>query len=239
VPPAVFFQDGFETGDLSRWSSATGLAVENRQAAAGRYAAEAAVAKGPAAFATESLSLPLSDVYYRVQFILNQRGANAVNLIQFQTAAGKPLVTLRINAAGKLALRNDASGFVFSGGIPVVPGAWHTLQAHVVVVGKSSRSEVWYDGLSVPALSRPLHLAADPVGRLQLGDSRRGLKYDVVFDNVVASREYVPDPLASAAGPVLAASYALLPAGSPVQSPSPYHSAIASPLPSSWPTPTP
>src|SRR5712691_510091 len=73
------FSDDFETGDLSKWTTATAMAVTGADHFGGLYAAEAATT-GTAAYASKTLATPQSDLYYGTRFKVVSR-ANPVNLL--------------------------------------------------------------------------------------------------------------------------------------------------------------
>ena len=72
VTPAVFTDD-FESGDLSRWTSAAGLTVQQDVVANGTSAARA-TSSGTGASAYRQLASGQSDTYYRLRFDVVSRG---------------------------------------------------------------------------------------------------------------------------------------------------------------------
>jgi hypothetical protein len=69
-------------------------------------------------------------------------------------------------------------------------GAWHELQVHLLVNGSSSQTDIWLDGVRIPALSRTDSFGTTPVGRVQLGDTS-GVPFDTVFDDVVVATSFI------------------------------------------------
>ena len=66
------FTDGFESGDLSAWSSSGGLAIESSDVRTGTYAAAATTTNGNT-YARKTLDATYSDAYARLGFqILSQ-----------------------------------------------------------------------------------------------------------------------------------------------------------------------
>ena len=65
---------------------------------------------------------------------------------------------------GNLMLRNDVGAANVWSSTIVPTGGWHKVQVHILVGGSSSRTDVWYDGTKVPALSQTLNLGATGVG---------------------------------------------------------------------------
>ncbi len=188
--PATLFLDGFETGSMSKWNSERGMVVESQIVAMGQYAARATGA-GNAAFARRQLGTPESDLYYRIRFYVLNRGRNGVNLLRFQTSTGVPILTFHISASGQLGYWNNLKRRNVNSLVTVRPYRWQTLQVHVHIAGSSSRIDTWYNNMPVTGLSRMEALGISPIGRVQLGEQRTGLTFDIVFDGVVVSLAYV------------------------------------------------
>ena len=79
-------------------------------------------------------------------------------------------------------------------------GAWHTLEAHVLIAGVSSRSQIWYDGRYVSALAKTYDLGVSAIGRIQLGDSATGRSYDIAYDDIALERPYTAVDASAALG---------------------------------------
>ncbi|MBX6340938.1 MAG: metallophosphoesterase [Thermomicrobiaceae bacterium] len=186
TPHQLVFADDFETGDLSRWTSNNGLAVQQQVVANGSYAAEAVSTSGTAAYATKTLSSTQADLYYRIRFNIVSQGANSVNLLRVRTGGNASLAALLVTSTGKLGIRNDVAGVTTTSSTVVSKGAWHEAQIHVRVAGSQSLIEVWLDGTKIDALTKTDSLGTTPVGRLQLGESQTGRIFDIAFDDVVA-----------------------------------------------------
>lgn len=184
--PSALFRDGFESGNLRKWTKARGMIVQRNVVAAGQFAARANGWNGPAV-ALEQVAAPQYDVVYRVRLNLLGRGANAVNVMQFRDTSGKPLLTVHISTAGRLGYRNNVTGQNINSGRIVPQSAWVTVQVHVQIAGEMSRVDVWYGSRLVNKLSRMQSLGTQPVGFVRLGESRRGLFYDIAFDGVVVN----------------------------------------------------
>jgi len=188
---SIVFNDGFETGNFSQWTNNQGLVVQNQQVASGNYAARGVgIAGGGATYARKQLSTSQSDVYYRIRFkVITQ--ASTFNLMKFRTAANVSLLSVSINSFGQLSYRNDIAGTSWNSAVSVSPGNWQSLQVHVRIADTSSQTEVWYNDVLVPALSRTESLGTNPIGFLQLGENTAGLTYDIAFDDVVASLSFI------------------------------------------------
>jgi hypothetical protein len=184
----ALFADGFETGDLSRWTSATGMIVQSAQVATGAYAARATT-RQPAAFARKTLTASEREVDYRIRFKVLSR-ATSVGLQRVLSAQSKGIFTAMVNATGLLAIRNEVTGKTTTSTTTVTNGVWHTLDVHVLIAGTSSRSELWYDGAYVSTLAKTHDLGVVAIGRVQLGDSVIGRSYDVAYDDVAVGGPY-------------------------------------------------
>ena len=196
------FVDGFETGDLSRWTSTAGVAVQGTDVHGGTYAATASITDG-SAYASKTLSSTYSNLTYSTWFKVVSKGSPSVYLLRVQTAAGTDIVSLFDNSQENLALGNDTTGASVSSSTTITSGAWHELRLHVVVAGASSQVEVFYDGTLQAPLSITLNLGTAPVGRLILGDNTNGRTYQMVLDDVSA---LVPDTISPTAPGNLQAS---------------------------------
>jgi hypothetical protein len=184
---STLFSEGFESGNLSQWTSGQGLVVQNQQVANGSFAARGTSVAGGATYARKLLAAPQTDLYYRILFNVISQGPNTVNLMKFRTAADTAILSVSINNLGNLSYRNDLAGTSVNSTVGVSPGSWQTLQVHVRIADTASQIEVWYNNILVSALSRTDALGTNPVGVLQLGENTPALTYDIAFDEVVAS----------------------------------------------------
>jgi fibronectin type 3 domain-containing protein len=192
---AVLFHDGFESGDLSNWTSNSGLVVQQSQVFAGSWAAEATATGGAGAWAVKDLDQPQPSLYDVSRFKILSQSQN-VNLMRFRNglAAHTALATLFVSTTGKLGLRDDISGVATTSTTTVSSGAWHTAQVHVTVNGTSSSTEVWLDGNPVAGLTMSgIDLGLNPVGRVELGDTTTGRTFDVALDEVAYDTEFIGD----------------------------------------------
>jgi hypothetical protein len=184
---AQLFADGFESGDLSNWTTVSGLTVQQGQVFSGSWAARAA---GPGASqALKSLGPSETDVYYRVRFRVASQGSN-VNLLKFRTASSS-ILGVYLSSTGKLSYRNDVAAVSRTSSTTVASGGWHELQVRVQIAGASSAVTTWLDGAVVGALTRSESLGTTPIGVVQLGENATGRTFDVAFDDVEVSRELV------------------------------------------------
>jgi hypothetical protein len=72
--------------------------------------------------------------------------------------------------------------------------------------------EIWYNGGLVNALSRTESLGTNPIGALQLGENTPGLIYDIAFDQVAASLNFM-------SGDVSTPTYTPAPTNTPTRTP--------------------
>jgi hypothetical protein len=176
------FQDGFETGNMSAWTSSAGLTVQSSVVQNGNFAAQGNTTNGNT-YAKKTLTATYSDAYSRIYFnVLSQ--SSQLNLLRYRTANDASLAYLFVNTSGKLALRNDVSGTTLTSATSVTSG-WHSLEFHATINGTSSVTEVWLDGVKINDLSVTMNLGTTPVGRFQIGEVQSGRTYNVVIDSAV------------------------------------------------------
>lgn len=192
TPAAMLFTDAFETGDLSRWSSNSGLVAQQAEIYAGSWAARG-TSSGTATYATENLATGQTELYYRFRFKVLSQGANTVYLGRVRTATGASILGLYLNNTGRLGYRNDIAGASTTSMTTIGPGAWHDIQLRVKIAGASSETQVWLDGALVGALTKTHDLGTAPVGRVQLGENSSGRTYDVAFDDVGVNTAFISD----------------------------------------------
>ncbi|MDQ1700617.1 MAG: large repetitive protein, partial [Frankiaceae bacterium] len=193
------FSDGFETGDMSQWTTSSGLTPQSAIGFSGSWAARATASLAPA-FASKTLPSAPAELFYRVRFKLLSQGATSpVNLLRFRTAGGLSIYTVSVGAGGTLQARNDVTGVTTSSTSSVAPGVWHELQAHLLVDGATGQSDVWLDGTALPSLSRADDFSSFGIGRLELGDSTGMRTFDLQLDDVLAASSFIQDDTPPAA----------------------------------------
>ena len=99
------FADGFESGNLSAWTSSAGLVVENTDVRSGGFAAEGNTTTGNT-FAKKTLGSTYADAYARVGFELKSQ-VSQVNLLRMRDAAGVSIGYVYVSTTGKLGFHND------------------------------------------------------------------------------------------------------------------------------------
>lgn len=197
-PP--LFTDGFESGDLSAWTSSAGMSVQGALIHTGSFAAQAATTNGNT-YAKKTLPATAIDGYSRVWFNL-QSTSGQVNLLRHRTAADGSIAYLFVSASGQLGLRNDVAATTTTSPVVVTPGSgWHELELHTLINGPTSTVDAWLDGAHVDTLSMTTNLGTTPVGRVQIGDVQSGRTYDVTYDDVAFGAGEVRSPPVANAGP--------------------------------------
>lgn len=187
VRASTLFSDGFESGSLSAWSAGAGLTVETTDPRSGTWAAGNDGASN--AWARHQLAATDPEVFARV-FLKIYASSTNVRVLRFASATGAGIVRVYLNAARRLALRNDVTGVSTVSTTTVSLGGWHELELRAVA-GTNGRSDVWYDGTPVAALSSSQSLGTAPVGRVELGNPVAGSVYDAEFDDVAIAEERI------------------------------------------------
>jgi len=188
---AALFSDGFESGDLSKWTSSVATSVTTSNAFSGTYAAECVSTGSGPAYAYKSLGSGYTDLYLKAEVRIASRGANSVYLLKARKSTSASIVGVYVNSSGKLALRNDAGSVTLTSSIVVSTGTWHSVELHLSV-GSSGSTQVWYDGTLVSALSQTQNTGTTAAGQLQIGDSTSsGRSFDVLVDDVVADTSFI------------------------------------------------
>ncbi|NJM39580.1 MAG: hypothetical protein HC853_01795, partial [Anaerolineae bacterium] len=180
TPAPVIFQDGFESSNLSAWTSSAGLTVQTATVHLGSFAAQGNTTNGTT-YAKKTLPATYSDGYARVYFNLVSYSSQ-VNVLRLRTAADASLAYLFINTAGKLSLRIDAAAVTLTSTTSVSSG-WHALELRLMINGASGLTEVWLDGVRINDLSVTANLGSTPIGRLQIGEVQNGRTYNLVLDD--------------------------------------------------------
>jgi fibronectin type 3 domain-containing protein len=178
------FRDDFETGDLSKWTTAAGLAVQHEIVDGGSWAARAVSDGSAGSSAQVRLPSTVDALYYRARFRVASQGANPINLLRFRTTANGALASVYFSNTGKIGYRDDTSGTTVTTRKTVATNTWHELQLYIGVNGGAKHVEVWLNGDEVITQTDPSGVSS--IGRLELGDPLSGRMFDVAFDNIVA-----------------------------------------------------
>ena len=186
--PPPLFSDGFESGDMSKWTSVTGaIAPESALAHTGTYAAEE-TSTGSPAYARVKLSSTGTELWGQAWVYVVSHSTSG-EFLGFRTSGGASIAYVYINSGGKLALRNDVGKVTTYSTTTMPAGSWHLVTLHAIINGTGSSLGVSLDGNPVPGLTLTgQDLGTSPIGEFQLGDSTAGRSYDIALDDVTVSQ---------------------------------------------------
>jgi hypothetical protein len=183
---APLHEDDFETGDLSKWTSGTGMIVQQADVHAGGFAARTNTSK---AWVSKKLT-GATELHARIWFkVLNR--STPVWLTRFRPATGSTAKIL-LNTSGKLAYRNDVAGVTRTSSLVVTNGVWHELAVDITVAGASGHVRVSLDGSPVAKLDNTENLGSNPIRRFEVGNAQSGQTYTIVYDDVVLDDQPFP-----------------------------------------------
>ncbi|MFZ0158789.1 MAG: fibronectin type III domain-containing protein, partial [Kineosporiaceae bacterium] len=175
-PPAVIFEDTFESGGLGAWTAVSGLTTDSSGAHAGTWSAREA-STGTATYASKTLPSTYNELWAQSWVYITSR-STSVNLIGFNKATSASIVVLYVDTLGRVSLRNNQGLVTTYSTVTVAPGAWHRFGLHALVNGTSSTIEATLDGAPVPGLTLTgQNLGTTPIGRFTLGETGTGRTY--------------------------------------------------------------
>jgi hypothetical protein len=189
--PALLFSDGFESGDFSKWTSNSNLAIQQQDIYAGLYAARQTSSGSGASYASKTLSSTQTDLHYNLRFKIISKGATSAYLQRFRTSTNGAIGGVFLSSTNRLGVRNDVAASSNTMGPLVTLGVWHELQTRLFINGTSGQIEVWYDGEYVPSLSVMGNFGTNPIGRVQLGDSSTTNVYNIALDEVGLNTSFI------------------------------------------------
>jgi chitodextrinase len=178
------FTDGFESGNLSKWTSVSGLAVQNTNVFTGQWGAEAQSNKNTADFATKQLPATYTNLYYKLRFKILQGKKDTVDVLRLRTATGTNLLSIFYDDNKHLGYRNDTRNQAVTSTSTLAVNTWYQVEVHLIVNGASSQVEVWLNGTRITALSRTDSFGTSPIGQALAGESTTGHAYDYALDDV-------------------------------------------------------
>jgi len=190
VASSRVFDDGFESGDLTRWTRCTNVTIANQGAYTGGFAARAA-STGLATYCQKTLDQADTELYYRARVKVVSVGANAVDLMMLRTSTGALIASVYRTTTGKLALYNGTSKASLYSPTSIVTGSWYELQLRVRVDGTAGSTEVWSNGTKIAELSQTQNVGTTSIGQLQLGGTTTGRTYELVFDDIAAAGAFI------------------------------------------------
>jgi len=193
----LLFDDGFETGNFTKWSSvvtgADGTAtVQGTPVKTGSYAARLSETAntGSLAYVRKTLASSETDLSFSGDFRIDQEGASGGNvpLFRLYNASGIRLVSLyRQNASGdKVRITHSDMGVDTAGRLPL--GKWGRIKLHLVAAGTgASTLEVFLDGIQVYRTTGA-NIDAAGVKTMQIGNDTSKQAFTLVADNIEVRR---------------------------------------------------
>lgn len=180
------YYDSFESGDLSQWSTVSGnLTAQTSFVHTGTYAARQ-ISTGAASYAYKTLPASYPELWAQAWVYVSTRTTSA-NLVGFRTSGGASIVNAYLDTNGRISLRNNIGGVTSYGTATVPAGGWHRIVLHALVNGAGSSLDLTLDGQAVGLNLTGQDLGANPVARLQLGETATGRSYDIALDDVAVS----------------------------------------------------
>ena len=184
--PAALFSDSFESGNLSAWTSVSGLTVQQAERFAGSWGALGTSTANGGRSAYRTLSPSLNDVWVTMQVKIISQGSSNLDLFKLKNGSAS-LYSLSVTSAQRIISRNSATNVSHKSATAITKGAWHQLRVHVTINGASGAVEVWLDGVRVNDVSLTDNLGTTGTNRFQLGDANSGRTFSVAFDDVSLS----------------------------------------------------
>jgi fibronectin type 3 domain-containing protein len=190
------FSDGFETGDLSQWTTVSGMTAESNFTHTGTWGAEA-TSTGSAIYADEALPGSYYELWAKAWVNVASKNSVSAPLFGFRGSNGGSIVDVYLSPTGKLALRNNV-GLVSTVSTTSMPtGSWHSVTLHALVNGSSSSVDVSLDGNPVPGLTLTgQNFGFNPITTFELGNTPSGGTYDIYYDDVAVSQSLLTAPAA-------------------------------------------
>jgi hypothetical protein len=175
---SAIFVDGFSTGDLSRWTSATrftidgGIGNPSPPSALGSAAAQTA-------FLLKDLGASYGNVCLSFRVNVATRTGSMV-LTRWRTAGNGAIARLLLNNSGILQVKSDVSGITFSSGVALGSG-WHKLEL-CGTVGTSGAWNLYRDGTRI-VTNWVANTGTASIQRIELGSPVAGT-WTANFDDV-------------------------------------------------------
>jgi hypothetical protein len=183
---APLFSDGFESGNLSRWTTVSGMTVKPGPAHSGSYAAWETGTATPA-YAYKTLPGDYRQLWAQAWVDVQSQGTS-VSLFGFRNATAASIVDVYLNASGMLSLRNNIGLVTTYSTTKLPPGEWHRITLHAIVNGTASSVDVSLDGTEVPGLTLTgQNFGTEPIASLKLGEILTGRTYGVAFDDLAVT----------------------------------------------------
>jgi hypothetical protein len=183
------FSDDFSSGNLSAWTSGTGVTIQSSKSDSTPYSAEAK-STGKAADKFKTISAQ-TDLYLSANIdVVSQSAKQPAILLSLLNANGARVAYVYRTQAGYLAIHNTPQNKSIVSTTKLPAGGWHNVMLHVHV-GTSPLVDVYLDGTKVAALHSTLNTGTKAVTQLQIGDQSTGHTFDVYYDDVKASNWFI------------------------------------------------
>src|SRR5262249_53382133 len=88
--------DGFQSGNLSQWTTVKGMVAQQQEVYAGAWAARA-TSTGTPTYATRSLATPLTELFYDHRFKVLSQGTVNTSLVRLRTSTGGVILSMMRN----------------------------------------------------------------------------------------------------------------------------------------------
>ncbi|HEX9350257.1 MAG TPA: Ig-like domain-containing protein [Gaiellaceae bacterium] len=188
----VFFSDGFESGNVSAWTTvltgADGTAtVQSADVKTGTFAARLSetAATGSFAYARKQLDTARTDLTASGDFKILTEGASGGNvpILRFFEPSGTRIISLyRQNLDGdKIRVTHSGVGFTTTGRLPL--NTWGFFELHVITAGTASTVELKLNGQLIYQTSTA-SLGTAGALNVQIGNETKAQAFALVADNI-------------------------------------------------------
>ena len=186
----IVFSDNFETGNLSAWSSVTGLTLSQGVTApsGGLWVARETSASAGGTYAYKSISPTATELYAKFQFQVISR-TGSVDLMRFRNATGGSKFSLYVSGTTNTLSTRNAAGTSTRSNATIASGQWYTVEVHSKIAVPSV-TEVWLNGVHLTELDATGDLGSTAIGQFLLGTTATGT-YDVVIDDIVVAKNFI------------------------------------------------
>jgi hypothetical protein len=157
----VVFFDGFETGDVSAWTTTatttgTTVSVVSTAKHTGTYSFKSGNVQNSAAWAyvAKQLGTPLSTVYLRTYLMVDSEPSATFNFLTFRSNANGTIAILQYNgAAHKWSARCCINGswneYTQSGTTQIVPNKWFFIEFAMVMSATVGQANIWINDTQI------------------------------------------------------------------------------------------
>jgi len=188
----VSFSDGFESGDLNRWTQvrvAGSGAVANAQSSVVKSGSYSAYITAPTtnnyAYARATLAASQTDLTVSGDFDITVEGASGqeVPIVKLYDASGSRLVYVyRRNISGTIYVVYN--GTTYYTATKMALGTWTNFVVHTITAGASSTVEVTMNGTSIYRTTTA-SLGTSGIRTIQIGNDKQ-LPFALYADNILA-----------------------------------------------------